>query len=415
MWSCFTETEALNQTSSTFIVSAPGKVILFGEHAVVYGHPAIAVSIDLRCHFSTTIVKCESHVPSIEIRFCNLSSIPVIMNNPVQYAPSPELTPKQLVYKAWNMVSSVPGESKLSAAATSPMASSSCIFHYLMLRILQRTEKCPGPLLISNHTVQIDVNSDIPVQAGLGSSAAFCVCATVTLLSLCGLLPFGSTRVLTNNEQELVKSLAHEAESIVHGTPSGIDTAVCVQGGGICFTRSGDSSTITELLTPPGFMLHLLIVNSKVSRSTAAIARSVAETRAFDANRVDQIMSDIGDVVQTALKVFSGSQPTSMLGPLVSKNHQLLVELGVSCPALDNIVSELNSLGLVAKITGAGCGGCAFAITNESNQNSADLFQLAVRRMQAHGFWATTVPAFSRAVLIQTDGSENIRQSISNS
>ncbi|OON17378.1 mevalonate kinase [Opisthorchis viverrini] len=414
MWSRSTETEALNHTGSTFIVSAPGKVILFGEHAVLYGYPAIAVSIDLRCYFSTTIAKCESRVPSIEIRFCNLSNIPVVINNPVQHIPSPQLTSKQLVYKAWKMVSTVSGESKLSAAATSPMASSACIFHYLLSRILQRTTKCPGPLLLSNHTARIDVNSDIPVQAGLGSSAAFCVCATVTLLSLCGLLPFGSTRMLTYNEQELVKSLAHEAESIVHGTPSGIDTAICVQGGGICFTRSGDSTTITKLFAPPGFMLHLLIVNSKVSRSTAAIARSVAETRAFEADRVDQIMRDIGDVVQTALDVFSGSQPTSMLGPLVSKNHQLLVNLGVSCPQLDNIVSELSSLGLAAKITGAGCGGCVFAITNESDRNSTDLFQQAVRRLQARGFWATTVAAFSRAVLIQTDGGEDIRQSISN-
>ena len=90
----------------------------------------------------------------------------------------------------------------------------------------------------------VEVNTSIPIGAGLGSSASYCVCLSTALLaatgriSLCHVSPStalsatgGETNVsLSAHDLELICKWSLEAEKLVHGKPSGIDNSVCTYG-----------------------------------------------------------------------------------------------------------------------------------------------------------------------------------------
>lgn len=146
--------------------SAPGKIILFGEHAVVYNRPALAVPVN---QVKVDVEVSESNQPGIRI-----------------HAPNIGLT---------SDLASLPPDH--------PIAS-------VILKTLQALGVSPLPNLF------LTIESTIPVAAGLGSGAAVSV-ALIRALSSFFFLPFP-------NEQ--INNLVFETEKLHHGTPSGIDNTV---------------------------------------------------------------------------------------------------------------------------------------------------------------------------------------------
>lgn len=161
--------------------SAPGKIILFGEHAVVYGHPALAVPVT-QVHVDVEIV--ESSRAGIWI-----------------HAPIIDLHAE---------LNSLPADHAIAA---------------VILKAIRRFDISPLPDL------EVNISSTIPVAAGLGSGAAVSV-ALIRALSL------AFSRPMTDHE---VNVLAYEIEKIHHGTPSGIDNTVITYGKPVYFMK--DRST----------------------------------------------------------------------------------------------------------------------------------------------------------------------------
>jgi mevalonate kinase len=157
--------------------SAPGKIILFGEHAVVYGRPALAVPVT-QVHVDAEVSDSLRagiwiHAPIIDLH-AELNSLP------------PD-----------HAIASV------------------------ILKVIQRFGISPLPNL------DISISSTIPVAAGLGSGAAVSV-ALIRALSA------SLSRPMTDDE---VNALTYEIEKIHHGTPSGIDNTVITYGKPVYFMK----------------------------------------------------------------------------------------------------------------------------------------------------------------------------------
>ncbi len=277
----------------TIKASAPGKLILFGEHIVVYGEPAIATAIDKRAYATAT---------ELEER-----KIVVISNG--------ETT-----------------EADITQKTESPVVRAVQV-------ALQKTNSQKG--------VQIEINSEIPVAAGLGSSASVSVATAAAVLKL-----FSETE---SSKIEIFE-VAHEAEKVAHGNPSGVDTATAVFGGTIFF-RKGKA----EGIEAPE--MQIIVGNTGIPRNTKTQVENV-KSRVEDP-RVSYNLFAISSIVKKAREtILKGS--INEIGFLMDKNQEYLRALGVSSVEIENLIKIAKDKGAAgAKLTGAGGGGCIIALATK--------------------------------------------------
>jgi mevalonate kinase len=106
-----------------------------------------------------------------------------------------------------------------------------------------RTRKLPRPLaevmkLTTRPGVTFTASANLPIGAGLGSSAAFSTCAASSLLLAHSIISKPQNERFSSTDTDLIDGYAFLAEKVLHGNPSGIDNAVSVRGGAVAFTRS---------------------------------------------------------------------------------------------------------------------------------------------------------------------------------
>lgn len=336
-------------------LSAPGKVILHGEHSVVYGKQAVALSLNLRTHLTlaTGGNSVTLDLPDVKIN----ESWPLDMIKDLwrqlgckEESDATPLSEEQAAYlRQFLSIGEVASPQKLALLS----------FLHLYLAILP----CPVALTIS-------VNSQLPTGAGLGSSAAYAVCLSAALLHIsgslnpCQLSSFtidGSISDITSfSNLKNVCHWAYKSEQIVHGTPSGIDNSICTYGGAVSF-KCGNSS---PMHVPP---LQVLLVNTGVPRSTKALVTGVRERRERLMPVLEPILESLDALADRGLQVLrqlasateddERNSVYSTLFELIDINQALLCALGVSHPSLDRLVGISKSHGLHAKLTGAGGGG----------------------------------------------------------
>ncbi|XP_071538315.1 mevalonate kinase-like isoform X2 [Panulirus ornatus] len=356
-----TNGEDSGEMSQVVKVSAPGKVILHGEHSVVYGKRAVALSLDLRTHLTLTT---GGNCISLDLRDIGINeswTLETIQNLWSQLGCKHESDATPL---SEEQASHLRHFLSIEEEVTSPQRLALLSFLHLYLAILP----CPVALSIS-------VRSQLPTGAGLGSSAAYAVCLSAALLHISGSLnpcqlpsPSAEGKVTNITSCSHLKNVCHWAfvsEQIVHGTPSGIDNSICTYGGAVSF-KYGESSPVQV----PS--LQILLVSTGVPRSTKALVTGVRKRR----ERLTQVMEPILEaldavadhglqMLQQLASATNDSERESAyntLDELVDVNHALLCALGVSHPSLDRLVIMARSHGLHAKLTGAGGGGFAFVV-----------------------------------------------------
>ncbi|KAF5337561.1 hypothetical protein D9611_015012 [Ephemerocybe angulata] len=345
-----------DQEQLEWFVSAPGKVILFGEHAVVHGVTAVAASVDLRCYGLTT-PRTDN---KLSVHFSDIDNF----------------------YHEWD-IQNLPWDSRLVEAITSTALAelgedkkaaraASLAFLYLYMA-LAKGDRRPA--------LNFTARSTLPVGAGLGSSASFSTCAAAALslvhrrLTLPALPAPNVThtshqgrRALPHNIAEDVNRLAFMAEKILHGNPSGVDNSVSVFGGALAYTRAGFGRD-GGMEGIQGFKsLKFLLTNSKVPRDTKKLVAGVGEKKANEPELVNGILKSIQSISDEARRALADPELPrdallSALNALIEENHDHLVTLGVSHPALETIREKTKSpFGLSTKLTGAGGGGCAVTL-----------------------------------------------------
>jgi mevalonate kinase len=287
--------------------TAPGKAIIFGEHSVVYRGPAIVIAIDRRAKI-TAKARDDDRI--------NFDCLDLGFEG---YFEGDEYHP--IAGEEWR-------GKRLQA----------------MLVAARSTMKH----LDNTQGLDLTVRSEIPIAAGLGSSAAICV-ATVA----------ATGELLDGNlSKQEICDIAYEGEKMVHGTPSGVDNNISTFGGVLSF----ESGVGIERIDFQGG-LPLVIGNSKRKRSTRRLVARVRALRERNPELVDGLIDSMGDVSRKGLEAIK-ARDYSMIGDLMNINHGLLSSVGVSISRLDILVHAARGAGAYgAKLTGAGGGGCMIAIT----------------------------------------------------
>ena len=303
--------------------SAPGKIILFGEHAVVYGRPAIAAPLsDVR---ATATIR------------------PTLRGGVILSAPDLGL------------------EQKLADAGEDEALA-------LTVRQVQRLAG-----LQSLPDMRITVSSDIPIAAGLGSGAAITAATTRALAQFLGLEAFSS--------DQWISDLTYEVEKIHHGTPSGIDNTVVAYERPIYFVRREPKNLIeTFHVQRP---LRLLVGDTGISSSTKDVVGDVRRSWQREPDRFNALFDECGALSEAARQAIQAGDYEEV-GRLMDQNHALLVDMSVSSVELDHLVFAANESGaLGAKMSGGGRGGNMIALVTEESEEAvyAALLEAGAKRV----------------------------------
>jgi mevalonate kinase len=294
------------------VASAPAKIILFGEHFVVYGEPSIVLAIDKRAR--ATVNQREDK--RLYVRSTNL--------NLAGYFENGIFKPEQ-------------GDAKEAKSKFEPVK-------LAIEKILGEYKKDVG--------LDVEIDSTIPVAAGLGSSAAVVTAVTAAAGALLDL----------KMSKEDVFRIAFEAERVVHGTASGVDPAISTFGGTLLFQIDTGFKPLEAEANMP-----LVIGDTGVERSTRVQVEKVRNMMNSYPRVADPIKKAAREVVLRAMDAFKEND-LETLGELMDINHALLYGLGVSDESLECLVSAARKAGaLGAKLTGAGGGGCMIALANNES------------------------------------------------
>ncbi|KAH6611414.1 mevalonate kinase [Trichoderma cornu-damae] len=376
-----------------FMVSAPGKVIVFGEHAVVYGKAAIAAAIALRSYLHvTTLSKSRRTVslrfPDIDLTHSwDIDSLPwALFQRPDKkksyYSLVTELDADLLAALQPHIDEVSPGRPE---DIRKVHRNSVTAFLYLFLSLA--SPRFPGCLYT--------LRSTIPISAGLGSSASISVCLAAALLvqlrTLSGPHPDQPSEE-ARLQIERINRWAFVSEMCIHGNPSGVDNTVATQGKAVVFQRTDYSKppSVRPLWSFPE--LPLLLVDTKQAKSTAHEVAKVGELNRAHPRLVGTILDAIHNVTDAAAELIQDSsfdaqdeESLRRVGELMTINHGLLNSLGVSHPRLERVRELVDHEGIGwTKLTGAGGGGCSITLL-KPNAPGEKLAKLE-SRFEAEGY-----------------------------
>ncbi|XP_059054838.1 uncharacterized protein LOC131848895 [Achroia grisella] len=388
----------------TVSVSAPGKVILHGEHSVVYGKTAIAVSLGLR---SSIVVKevhnngdptVNIHLPCVDLQ----ETLP--LKPMVQALFNPQLSPNITGKFSWRLPDKLNHDKHLRKVED--------LLHIIKPNFdtLQNNQKNSlrsflylfsgiyGSTHLPVKSMNISMGSELTIGAGTGSSASFAVCLAGALIRLMKLKSasydsyYDQSDDFSMTEKEIISEWAFNCERIMHGSPSGIDNATCTFGSMVSFKKGGKPRVLNIRLN-----LRVLLVDSRVSRETRSLVVRVAALRQRNMAAVDHIMEACDHLAHTATqvleKISSGKCESDTesdyqhLAELWEMNHCLLAALGVSHPALETIRAAARERALACKLTGAGGGGYAMVLIPPSTPRS--IVDSLAGQLLEHGFRVT--------------------------
>lgn len=290
--------------------SAPGKAILFGEHAVVYGKPAIAVAVNRRAY--VTLKKREDKRIHVKINDLNLSGFIDPENGEVQVE---DLDEKAEVKEKG-------------------------ILDYILSAVLKVQNGF-------DQGMNIEVDLDIPIGAGLGSSAA------ITVATIAAVSKFSGVKL---SEDEIVEH-AHNVELKVQGAASRIDTTLSTYGGVIYLSKDAEGVLPLKI----DWNIPLVVGYTEERGNTGEIVESVKLKKEAYPEVINPILNAVEAVTDDAVNALV-EKDERRIGELMNINHGLLDAMGVNTGDLSRMAYTARKAGaLGSKITGAGGGGSIIA------------------------------------------------------
>ncbi|MFW9912609.1 MAG: mevalonate kinase [Candidatus Thorarchaeota archaeon] len=281
-----------------------GKSILFGEHFVVYGLPALAAGISS---------KTRAYVSRSKDLGWRLD----------------DRRPEVPGYKAKKLDEQVVSINNVIEAAG---------------------------IDLSDKGIFIEYEGDLVGASGFGASAASCVSLARALNDEFGL----------GFDDDRINEIAFEGEKGYHGTPSGIDNTASTFGGLIWYIRDLDGGPPTFEKMKLSDSMHLTIASTGLTASTTEVVGDVRAKKEKDPKWFDEIASEYKDLVHEARDALNRLD-IDRVGSLMNRNHELLQELTVSCKELDEMVEIARRNGAIgSKVTGTGRGGNMISVTPDA-------------------------------------------------
>lgn len=289
---------------AALVASAPAKVILFGEHFVVYGTPALLAAINRR-----TTAKARKRDDG-----------KIVIKSDIGASAEYARTGFRLLK----------GDKKAKE-----------ILDPIYDAIIRAHGKQP-----ESNGLQVELKSDIPYGIGLGSSAASCVASIAAVDSL-----------FDSHDRDWICKRAVESERMIHKNSSGADCYVSTFGGVMRYSKDGGYQKINA-----GKQLRLVVGNTGILHSTGRLVERVSKFRESNPKEFRSLSEKAEGICANAFQAIElGNIET--LGQLMTKNQQLLRQIDVSHSKAELLITlSLQAGALGAKITGAGGGGAVIAL-----------------------------------------------------
>ena len=289
----------------TSIATAPGKIILFGEHFVVHGTRAVVCAINKR----VTVMSEKNDTSTISIT-SSLGKTTIPITEQVS-----------MIEKQFRP------------------------FFFIAKKVITKHG--------SKNGINIEIKSDIPIGAGLGSSSACCVAAAASVSSL-----------FSKTDESQVLDLAIDAERTIFPNTSGADCTVCAFGGIIEYQKDSDYKTIQT-----GYDFDFIVVNSQKMHNTDAVVNRVSQFKNKNKETFSDLCKEEDNLITKAIDSLQ-TFDLETVGKCMSQNQIFLERIGVANDVLLDIVKSIERETFGAKITGAGDGGCVIALTEKNKKDS---------------------------------------------
>jgi len=383
--------------------SAPGKCILFGEHAVVYGHPAVAVAIDQRINIKIELTKSNSHDWTLDGLIFDPKRHPHIDALKQRLWPSSLGAPPLSIH----IEGQIPTASGLGSSAALSVAASAAL-RAARGRWLNGNDNSPEywaegfSSMLSDTDVHSNNQPNASMREGeLGNKVKFISGSQSVDIDECALL-------------------AHAVEAIAQGgRASPMDSSTCSHGNVVVLsdcveegiqwqysrkltTPEGEREWQIHTVKPPTDDVYLVIGNTGIRAPTSKQVEKVAEMLKNNPERMKEIET-IGIIAKRGIKSLLIGDYESV-GRAMSENQLMLQSIGVSSPELEDLIRAAAPSSLGAKLTGAGGGGCMVALTRDPKTTS-EAIELAGGRTIISSFGAAglTIEEATEKPLWETD------------
>jgi mevalonate kinase len=293
--------------------SAPGKLIIFGEHSVVYGKPCIVTAVDQRVH--------------VEASFNGADEL-------VVDAPQMGI----LGYKR-----------RVSELGSSEMPKQVSFIEAVVKRFCKKYDLNKG--------LSIKTESDFSHTFGFGSSSAVTVATAKALTEL--------YRIRFSDKD--LFDLCYRSVLDIQGVGSGFDLGAALWGGTIYYVKGAKEVSQLEVSSLP-----IVVAYSGVKADTPTLVRQVAELKRKKPFKVRKIFNEISRIVEKGKEEME-KRRWKEAGELFIKNQKLLEDLGVSTFKLEKMVKAAIEAGAYgAKLSGAGGGDCMIALCKKGVRSKVE-------------------------------------------
>lgn len=306
-------------------VSVPGKIHLLGEHTVVYGKPALIAAIDKRC----SILLSPKKDQTITINFKNFGASQTFSFDEI-------FKKTEHARKLWLKFIDIKDINILTSITKS-------ILDYPLLAIGENLQRFRDRL---NQGFHIEIDSQIPLGSGCGSSAAIAV----------GISGAISYLFDENIDKEKIFETALRIEQFKHGTPSGGDIAAVLYGGFIWYQKTDDGKIIKHIpvvLSDKISSQFFLIDTGKPTESTGEMIAIVREFIEKNPKEGKKILDDQEKLTQELADAFTKKDSTPMIR-IIRVGERNLEKLGVVSQLAEELIRNIETAGGAAKISGGG-------------------------------------------------------------
>jgi mevalonate kinase len=302
---------------NAFAASAPGKVILLGEHAVNREQPALAAAIDRRV-WCRVVQRADD-----EFVFTG--------------ADGQERVSREALRDAKANVDRLRDSAALDELRAVTANDFFAPTRYVLAHVAEQYDLPP---------LEISWRSDLPIGAGLGSGAAASTSMAFAAIRAAGAVPTPAD----------VAFLAWQGDVIAHGgVASGLDSGASALGGMTRYTLANGPQPAT------GRPIALVVADTGVVARTADVNTRVRRGLETHPGRM-RLFTLIGLLVDEAGEAVAGGD-LDRLGRLMSLGQLVLEKIGVSCSEIDQLVeAALGAGALGAKLSGSGGGGIVIAV-----------------------------------------------------
>lgn len=317
-------------------VSAPGKLILMGEHAAVYGRPALVAAIDLRLTARLSPLPDHEVNPEVRLDLPGLGHLETTSWEDLRaYA--------RAARERWARYAEHPAPAAFQEVRGEDPA------HVVKIALGETAEALEGQLLGG---ACLRIESGLPIGSGFGSSAAAATAVVAAVLA------FAGTEGETGPESfSRISRLALEVERRQHGLPSGVDGATVLQGGVLWARRLPSGELEIERVAARSGLLRLLRVydTGMPAEPTGAVVAAVRARRERDPGRHERTL-DRMEAATRALRAEIEREDGDPDQPLhlLREQEACLEDLGVVPGEVRALVRQIEAEGGAAKISGAG-------------------------------------------------------------